>query len=905
MGPTPSKICLKGISVVELANLVKYIYTGKLLVAKETMEITLEISEILELNGVIQGYKEIITYEQMKGSTGKDAELKIKPTTETSGQGSSNVDNMTGESAEQPSTDVNQESSPNVTVSNIVTLSGSVDAVSSTSVMTQPDSNQSSKCIVSEQSDAGSTVTYQADGNKETPEVSTSQSSSDYNFETLFDQQYMDVSAGSRTPSKSQGINSPQAVVTPPKIMPMASVHTDSQKMAAERAQHQDLLAVAIETLSDVPHLKHQPHVTQPEVERAVSSISTTETDSLIPHNLFKPEEFPNLDEFENGKTTTKTVTMSAGSVSNELGGKTDVYTVALDPATVKSPLVMPRPKRSRTAKEIEAAEKAKMYRQKKAEILQASTKKDLLHSLEQDTNLGRGKRQKVATSKQDFQYESLSKTRNKFAPRILLSTKNVTEKQVIEFEKGNSVQDNQRKEGSDDRDDFGQVVNFDSDDNVEDDVDGMIADNLIAALNSKHDRKERISTEDGKGTKLDGSYIEGGSKGNDKLQAQVEMKNNKTTSKEAERSLKDKELYKTVEHVDASSGSPFVNEENEEGNNESERDIEYKSDKTARIHHSANISNRELSENDDEASEERIRSSATKRKTRTPRKLPLSDEEKGNESGPDRRDNIPVVRTRRSRSLNFDKQRDTNTEKSCTKPEEHTAISLESEKVTNIDSANSESTEKLISKPTEIKIVAQCNVDEKSLDEAEKLIKLSGAKKIMIVPKNLQPEIRLKKRTTDEMLKLAKDMAISAKNVSEDDAAEFNVTKVSDDDSCKGRYSKRKNDESEYSSVVKKMKIVKEMIGSKDGKQNSPGMLGSYSVCVESLKKKLKATAEIPETRGKARETQNQDKIATDGSDKGIEEESVTDTGDLEHVKTAAVGHVCPEDVSIHFCKS
>lgn len=58
--------------MIELANLVKYIYTGKLLIAKETMDITLEVAEILQLNGVINGYKEILAYEQLKGQPARD-----------------------------------------------------------------------------------------------------------------------------------------------------------------------------------------------------------------------------------------------------------------------------------------------------------------------------------------------------------------------------------------------------------------------------------------------------------------------------------------------------------------------------------------------------------------------------------------------------------------------------------------------------------------------------------------------------------------------------------------------------------------------------------------------------------------------------------------------------------------
>ena len=66
--------------MIELANLVKYIYTGKLLIAKETMDITLEVAEILQLNGVVNGYKEILAYEHLKVPPGEESSsTDVKP----------------------------------------------------------------------------------------------------------------------------------------------------------------------------------------------------------------------------------------------------------------------------------------------------------------------------------------------------------------------------------------------------------------------------------------------------------------------------------------------------------------------------------------------------------------------------------------------------------------------------------------------------------------------------------------------------------------------------------------------------------------------------------------------------------------------------------------------------------
>lgn len=855
-----SKICLKGISVVELANLVKYIYTGKLLVAKDTMDITLEISEILELNGVIQGYKDIVSYEHLKGSTETDLSVKSQQTSDQSASGSSPTKKQLTDETNQGEVQTNL-SSQNVSSSGSVNTPTGMDGVSSTSMMLQADLNQGVKATVTETSENVSAETGHGDGARETTEVSTSQYPSDYNFDTLFNQQYVDVSAGSRTPSRPSGINSPQAVITPPKLQQISALSTDSQKIAAERAQHQDLLAVAIETLSDVPHLKHQSPIPQPEVDRAVSSISSGMSVSLVPHNVFKPEEYGNLEDFENGKTSTKTVTLSAGSVSNELGGKTDVYTVALDPSTVKAPLIMARPKRLKSAKEKEAEEKAKMYRQKKAEIRQAGNLTDLQLPTDQDSNLGRGKRQKIATSKQDFEYESLSKSRTKaFVPRILVASKKVKETPVPEKYSENEIVDSEEVEDRQNlsADDFGQVVNFDSDDNVEDDVDGMIANNIIAALSGeKGDTEERANIS--KEIKTDGTTV----------------KVTRTSETPTEQNLKSGKSYCSPDKT----SKGYLDIEDKES-----------SDDFQLLHL-------------DEATQEKIRSSATKRKTRTPRKLPLSDEEKGNDSGPDRRENMPEVTTKRSRGLNLDRDKGPERNMNESNSEEGMCGSQETESKESTDSKDEDS-----SKPAEIKIIAQSIVDTKALVEAEKMVSESGAKKIMIIPRHLQPEVRLKKRTTDEMLQLAKDIAKSPRKQSSDKIDVEKETCVTEDDSDTEMIvdsddsnllmgtdaslkdaSKRKNEKSENCSAVKKRKITGESISSpsyseKDDalsdKQFQPSTSGSYTIQVERVRKGI---TESPETRGKARG--NKKEYSRSKKEEGVKQtnEHVTGTDDVE----------------------
>ncbi|XP_045173599.2 uncharacterized protein LOC123535118 isoform X2 [Mercenaria mercenaria] len=958
MGPTASKICLKGISVVELANLVKYIYTGKLLVAKETMDITLEISEILELQGVIQGYKEIISYEQMKDNPGNAAALKSEPLSLPAAVPPGISSKSFGETSAIQSTNVHlPKTSDQATigqgqpaVSNVLKISSTYSGtqsvasdgttVTSTSMVPEPDSNQSSKVVVTEQCEDGTSVTYHLDNNGDAADVNISQSTSnDFNFDALYDQQYMDVSAGSRTPAKNPGVNSPQNNVTPPKLQQMAPLPTDSQKIAEERAQHQDLLAVAIETLSDVPHLKHHPHQTQPEIDRAISSISGSEPTQIIPQNMtgLKPED--DLEDFENGKTNTKTVTMSAGSVNNELGGKTDVYTVALDPASVKTPLKMARPKRTKTAKEKEAEEKAKKYRQKKAELI-AGVTKDLKLGSVNYIEPRRGKRQKTSALKQDFQYESLSKTKKKnFSPRILLIPKNSENDHISGIDKKDEAYGEntkvtpkvvkvpkEEKVGTS-GDDFGQVVNFDSESEDEDDVDGMIVNDMVSAFNDGE--CESKETKNWKGnvdkTKADTSKVDLSEPKQSRIEkdkVNTEKGKELETSNKKEIELSDKEennkkernlKTKSINNVSDVEKNMGIKEDEEKANqvpNENEEAERILSDKKNEREEFAEDVNDEKEllddlhvQNIDEATAEKMRSSATKRKTRTPRKLPLSDEEKGNDSGSDRHDNIPVVRTRRSsRSLNLDKEKEQKTVKTDTEKNVGSEAKNKKRSKTNLDEADikcndkdlpktgsscmrsekekenkSDKTEtcserdfsddnvatnkkkptsdfdgvnidcrdKDVSKPTEIKIIAQCKVDEKALGEAEKQIHDSESKKIIIVPKNYQPEIRLKKRTTEEMLQLAKEIPVSQGKVPSEIELEMEAyeTGEGDDDDDYGDISaddgnkdpvenangenknkekktievagKRKNEESVKSPAGKKRKIASKVSSS------------------------------------------------------------------------------------------
>lgn len=863
IGPTASKICLKGISVVELANLVKYIYTGKLLVAKETMDITLEISEILELNGVIQGYKEIISYEQMKESPalnikGEQVSFPVATSPEASSR------NYVGPTVPVINDKHDQLNTTSVTTSAAGAApppaASSASVVSSTSTMAKTDSNQASKVVVTEQCEDGTTITYHVDSAGDVPDVNTSQSSStDYNFDSLYDQQYMDVSAGSKTPAKNPPITSPQAVITPPKLQQMAPLPTDSQKIAQERAQHQDLLAVAIETLSDVPYLKHAPHQTHPEIDKAISSITGNEAATIVPQNAMTVKsdvDETSLEPFENGKTKTKTVTLSAGTVSNELGGKTDVYTVALDPSTIKSPLQMPKPRKRKTQKEKEAEEKAKKYRQKKAELLQSDLNPEPINipksvpepiitpksdpepitTSKSDPGTRRGRRLKNSVFKQDFQYESISKTKRKpFIPRVVLSPRKAVEQGNGESEPETDFYDDEQEvegeppttvmgsktvtvektekiiEDKAGADDFGQVVNFDSDGGEEDDVDGMIVNDIIAALKTNTGKNK--STEHVKNNNADAIENNGNLKGNDTMKTKIvvgdkdEKLNNKSFNMKdkgkKDKKMKSKDTSKISDTDKVKNGIAGGEHNAKKGNIVSENEntgkmsagkegkgnkmCEHITEEKEQLYYSQNV---------DEASADKNRSSATKRKTRTPRRLPLSDEDKGNESGPDRIEKLPVARTRKSsRSLNVDKElepnpvnvrkkqdAETNHEMKYQKEtdKEHNASQALVLKGTNMDCMNKD-----FSQPTEIKIIAQSKVDGNALDEAESQIQCEP-KKIIVVPKTFQPEIRLQKRTTAEMLELAKFMVVGQQNLGVDEIGieiETYETEDSDDD--------------------------------------------------------------------------------------------------------------------------
>jgi len=371
VSPTAAKICLKGISVVELANLVKYIYTGKLLVARDTMDITLEISEILGLNGVIQGYSDIVTAESMMEKSGVPEKLGTMP----------------GQEAELAGSPLKMgTSNPNAA------------GIAETSVNSSPvkglKTNASPQKVPA-------------------PNQSTS---TEYSFEVNpYEQQYVNVKVGSKTPTKASSQNQSSPVDSLPKMKSLNDMQ--EEKILAEQAQHQDLLAVAIETLTDGSSSLTNRLKQTGEVENAVSSIATegTPAEDVI-QNV---EEEVDTSDFVNGKTSTRTVTLNAGVVENEWGGQTKVYTVSLDPASLKAPIQMPRQMRKRTEKEKQAEETAKKYRRKKNELLHTEAQNLLVAGSGQlnddgvsDTIIGSAP--KGSDNQQDFRFASLSKLRKK-----------------------------------------------------------------------------------------------------------------------------------------------------------------------------------------------------------------------------------------------------------------------------------------------------------------------------------------------------------------------------------------------------------------------------------------------------------------------------------------------------------
>ena len=339
-----SRVYLRGISVVELANLVKYIYTGKLLVAKETMDVTLELSEILELNGVLKGYSDIIELERRKTFDGK----------------------ADGSELDHFSERFNRSEDVHLATSN--------DGHSTThkSVILSTLSNEIKETYYNE---VGSTVTY-------TIEQPVGMDTQTHNTATVdsiievspLDKQYMELSAGNK-----QYIDLPGGTV----IQELETSAVQSNKLQNvvtedividEQAQHQDLLSVAIEKLSDGSH----------GFESETNSASLPGFQQLQKSPIEKP------DKYVNGKIDTKIVTLSAGKVSNELGGHTSVYTVALDPSTIKQPLKMPRFRRKKTEKERQAEQNAKRYRQKKAELIAGKSQPEFQSDTEKDIQIFR-----------------------------------------------------------------------------------------------------------------------------------------------------------------------------------------------------------------------------------------------------------------------------------------------------------------------------------------------------------------------------------------------------------------------------------------------------------------------------------------------------------------------------------
>lgn len=682
LGPNPSKVCLKGISVVELSNLIKYIYTGKILVSKETMDIILEISEILGLNGIIQGYKDIITYEELKGKMGDQVQSKEVP-------------NQTA---------LNSECTISSSDASVATSDAAQDTtaiVSQTSKSSNVDQNQKTQAILTKNSNGNSATVIQTNSSGEVVENTNQATSADFNFSSLYDQQYMDINAGSNTPQKNSPACGSQTTLPPLKQHVASAASAVRRNIAEEEAQHQDLLTVAIETLSDAPYLKHQG---QPETEKAVMSISDKrkiDTNALATLDKPKAENNVDVEPFINGKINTKTYTMSAGSVNNELGGKTDVYTVSFDPTLMKVPIVMPRPKRSKSQKEKEAEEKARRYRQKKAQILQSDLKSIIkdqalssaLTKGKAESDDSRAQRMRNPTQNQDFRYESLSKTKKKaFAPKVVFSNEQegsrsdpvneeVSEGLVTAEDQSNTTKDKIAQ------------VNFDSEGEDDDGVDGMIANDIVDIMsNSVSSASDAFTATRGKKVSLGEGT---------KTQPDTKKDGNILTY-----------------------SSPDVEEVTQSVEVAAERYSDH-----------SDVTMSPMTQADDDVME-KIRSSAYKRKTRTPKKFSSTDGESA-ECGLDRRENIPMVRTRRSsRNLGLDineeqkKANELDTSDPIDKPQTNTNVSNELNNDSDISGATS---------PPE----------ENSQKKAS----------VLSISKSMMPEVRLTKHTSEEILQMVKDI--------------------------------------------------------------------------------------------------------------------------------------------------
>ncbi|KAH3887243.1 uncharacterized protein LOC127865169 [Dreissena polymorpha] len=496
-----AKICLKGISVVELASLVKYIYTGKLLVAKDTMDITLEISEILELNGVIQGYNEIVSNEAALGQYASKG---------------------FGEGQTRPGVPVSNEKNSAI--------------------------NHDLKIPLMVQKH----VKVEAESPNESPTVSKEANACEYGFQLQnpYHEQYVDVSVGSRSPSEAVPTASSVKIVN---HLEGVDQGVKSAQISEEESQHQDLLAVAIESLSDTSSMMSHQRKAGAEQEAGVG------VDKQFKHSENRAADIDdrtlNVTSFVNGRTNTKTVTLNAGIVNNEYGGHTEVYTVSLDPSSLKAPIQMPRPMRKRTDKEKKAREIANKYRRKKNEVLNTNLPEQLTEQ-SQVSECTKGINPSSDGTHSGFQYASLSKERKKTNNMPLIDVPVnliVSEKDSIsDGEKSLNLNSQPSNDG------YYQIV--------------MNSDEIEDTVEVHTDPMEVTPT-----------------------------KLTENESKEGSGSAK------TLKHVTLDSPkTPSTDEDN--------------------------------------------RSSATKRKTRTPKRLPWSEGEVVNES--DVRASIPVVRTRKNSKL-------------------------------------------------------------------------------------------------------------------------------------------------------------------------------------------------------------------------------------------------------------
>jgi hypothetical protein len=222
----------------------------------------------------------------------------------------------------------------------------------------------------------------------------------------------------------------------------------------------------------------------------------------------------------------------------------------------------------------------------------------------------------------------------------------------------------------------------------------------------------------------------------------------------------------------------------------------------------------------------------------------------------------------------------------------------------TDFEGGNVDCKDKDLSKATEIKIIAQSKVDEKALGEAEKQINESQSKKIIIVPRYYQPEIRLKKRTTEEMLELAKEIPKNKEQASsgeselevtlyeteegdEDDDFEDYEEMSADDFVEDGKkheahsdaVAKRKMNESFKSSPVKKRKTGNQMNLSAElneaGNDISKSNLSSKTIVKNIGGKKIIAKSFIIKDVTKRSETEEQKfktKVEIDNEDDEID---------------------------------